>query len=88
MRLLKEAAQELLRTGGPLTVPAVAELAGVSLATAYRYLPNNDFVVLQRTAQLADDARNRLAKALIPLFGSDAIVWTTDMAELYRAAAI
>ncbi len=34
LRLMREAARELLRTGGPLTVPAVAELAGVSRATA------------------------------------------------------
>jgi len=42
LRLLREAARELLRTGGPLTVPAAAELAGVSRATAYRYFPNNE----------------------------------------------
>lgn len=170
LRLLREAARELLRTGGPLTVPAAAELAGVSRATAYRYFPNNDSVVLHATMSLADNplddadwapsaatspgelsaraadvvrataawafdhetelrtmlrlsleperehekprrgltnrgrwiadlleglpsdvpphARKRLAKALIPLFGSDAIVWTTDMAELSREEAI
>jgi AcrR family transcriptional regulator len=167
---LREAVGELLRRGGPLTVPAVAELAGVSRATAYRYLPNNDAVVLHATMSLADNplddpdwgpsaagasveisdrtadvvrataawafdhetelrtflrlsleparehekprrgltnrgrwiaelleglpsdvpphARERLANALIPLFGSDAIVWTTDMAELSRQEAI
>jgi len=170
MRLLREAVRELLRTGGPLTVPAAAELAGVSRATAYRYFPNNDAVVLHATMSLADNplndadwapsagtspgdlsaraaevvrataawafdhetelrtmlrlslepgrehekprrgltnrgrwiadlleglpsdvpphAREHLAKALIPLFGSDAIVWTTDMAELSREEAI
>jgi len=170
MRLLREAARELLRTGGPLTVPAAAELAGVSRATAYRYFPNNDSVVLHATMSLADNplddaawasgavaspdelgaraadlvratatwafdhetelrtmlrlsltpereqvkprrgltnrgrwigalleglpsdvppaARERLAAALIPLFGSDAVVWTTDMAELARDEAI
>jgi AcrR family transcriptional regulator len=170
MRLLEESARELLRTGGPLTVPALAELAGVSRATAYRYFPNNDVVVFHATRKLpsnpldddtwglstpvapdglgaraADlvrvtgawafdnetvlrtflrlsldgprengalrragtsrgrwianlleglpkdvrpEARDRLAKALIPLFGSDAIVWTTDMAELSRDEAI
>ena len=170
MRLLREAARELLRTGGPLTVPAAAELAGVSRATAYRYFPNNDAVVLHATMSLSDDpledadwapgvvaspdelgaraadlvratatwafdhetelrtmlrlslapereevkprrgltnrgrwigalleglprdvppaARERLAAALIPLFGSDAVVWTTDMAELPRDEAI
>jgi AcrR family transcriptional regulator len=170
MRLLREAARELLRTGGPLTVPAAAELAGVSRATAYRYFPNNDSVVLHASMSLADDpltdtgwaqpaaaapdelgaraadlvrataawafdhetelrtmlrlslaperayqeprrgltnrdrwisalleglpsdvppaARDRLAAALIPLFGSDAVVWTTDMAQLPRDHAI
>ena len=170
LRLMREAARELLRTGGPLTVPAVAELAGVSRATAYRYFPTNDAVVLHATMSLVDDpledtdwahrvaassgevdaraadlvratgawafeheaelrtmlrlsldpgtehvksrreltnrgrwiaalleglpsdvppdARDRLAKALIPLFGSDAVVWTTDMADLSRDQAI
>jgi AcrR family transcriptional regulator len=170
LRLLREAARELLRTGGPLTVPAAAELAGVSRATAYRYFPNNDAVVLHATMSLADDpledtdwapptptspgevsaraadlvrataawafehetelrtmlrlslerdtehakprreltnrgrwieallermpsdvpqhARDRLANSLIPLFGSDAVVWTTDMADLPRDQAV
>lgn len=170
LRLLREAARELLRTGGPLTVAATAELAGVSRATAYRYLPNNDAVVLHASMSLADNpltdadwgapattapdqlperaaalvrataawafdhetelrtllrlslaperahvtprrgltnrsqwiasllqalpgdvppaARDRLAAALTPLFGADAIVWTTDMAELPREDAI
>lgn len=170
LRLLREAARELLRTGGPLTVPAAAELAGLSRATAYRYFPNNDSVVLHATTSLLDDpladtewatsatasfdeigsraanlvrttaawafdhetelrtmlrlsleperenvvprrgmtnrarwigalleglpsdvppaARDRLAAALIPLFGSDAVVWTTDMAQLSRDEAI
>lgn len=34
------------------------------------------------------EARERLAIALIPLFGSDAIVWTRDMAGLEREAAL
>ena len=170
MRLLREAARELLRTGGPLTVPAAAEVAGVSRATAYRYFPNNESVVLHATMSLADDplsdadwtpsaaasadelgsraadlvrataawafdhetelrtmlrlslsperedqqprrgmtnrghwisallqglpndvppsARDRLAAALTPLFGSDAVVWTSDVAELTRDQAI
>ena len=169
-RLLREAVKELFRIGGPLTVPAAAELAGVSRATAYRYFPNNDAVVLHATMSLADNplddaewaspaatspndlgdlaadlvrataawafdhetelrtmlrlsleperaevrprrgltnrgrwigalldglpddvppgARDRLAAALMPLFGSDAIVWTTDMANLPRDEAI
>jgi AcrR family transcriptional regulator len=170
LRLLREAARELLRTGGPLTVPAAAELAGVSRATAYRYFPTNDSVVLHATMSLADNplddtdwaapaptsagdlgarsadlvrataawafehetelrtmlrlsleperehvqprrgltnrgrwiaalleglptdvpphARDRLASALVPLFGSDAIVWTTDIVGLPRDQAI
>lgn len=170
LRLLREAARELLRTGRPLTVPAAAELAGVSRATAYRYFPTNDAVVLHATMSLADDplsdtdwvsgrsaspaelgaragdliratatwafdhetelrtmlrffleperenetprrgltnrgrwistlleglpsdvppaARDRLAAALVPLFGADAVVWTTDMADLPRDEAI
>ena len=170
LRLLREAARELLRTGRPLTVPAVAEMAGVSRATAYRYFPTNDAVVLHAAMSLADDpvsdsdwnpagttppadineratsliratgewafdhetelrtmlwlslspereherprrgltnrarwiaallehlpadvppaSRDRLAAALMPLFGADAVVWTTDMAELPRAQAI
>jgi AcrR family transcriptional regulator len=170
LRLLREAARELLRTGKPLTVPAVAKLAGVSRATAYRYFPTNDAVVLHATMSLSDDplkdaewaphaatssgeltdraadlvrataawafehenelrtmlrlsltperanlrprrgptnrgrwidalledlppevsptARRRLAVALTPLFGSDAIVWTTDVAELSREEAV
>jgi AcrR family transcriptional regulator len=167
-RLLRQAARELLRKGGPLTVQAVAELAGVSRATAYRYFPNNNFVVLHATMSLADNplddpdwapdarsstgdlgqqaaelvratagwawdhetelrtllrlsleperprprrgftnrgrwiaallqglppdvppaSRDRLAAALTPLFGADAIVWTTDIAELRRDEAI
>jgi AcrR family transcriptional regulator len=59
-RLLNEAARELLRTGGPLTVQAAADLAGVSRATAYRYFPNNDSVLVHATMPLTDDAGPRL----------------------------
>ncbi len=34
------------------------------------------------------EARERLAIALIPLFGADAVVWLTDMAGLQREAAL
>jgi AcrR family transcriptional regulator len=170
LQLLRRAAREQLRAGGPLTVPAVAEGAGVSRATAYRYFPTNDAVVLHATMSLADDpltdsdwapstaspsddvvaradalvratgawafdhetelrtmlrlslapekegarlrrgmtnrgrwidelleglpdevapeSRARLAAALLPLFGSDAVVWTTDLADLSRDEAI
>lgn len=166
-RLLRQAAQDLLRSGQPLTVPAVAKLAGVSRATAYRYFPSNESVVLHATMAMAVDpiadatptagapaeldaratelirttadwafdheaelrtmlwlslnpdtekqrprrfmtnrdrwissllqglpddvppaARERLAAALTPLFGSDAIVWTTDLAGLSREQAV
>lgn len=164
-------ARELLESGGPLTVQAVAERSGVSRATAYRYLPSNESVALHATMPLSDDplsepgwgamagaelpdlparaaalvrrmgewafdherelrillrlslsdgtgtpalvrrpstsrdrwiatllsdlpdvvpveARDRLAAALVPLFGSDAVVWLTDMAGLDREAAL
>ncbi len=169
-RLLVDAAHELLRTGSPLTVTAAAELAGVSRATAYRYFPTNEAVVLhatmpltqapdadlpgesepaatqaadlpERAAQLVRERgvwafdhetelrtllrlsldperernirrgntsrgewiakllrslpehvtpaqRRRLAAALTPLFGADAVVWTTDIAELDRHEAL
>ena len=78
---------------GPLTVPAAAELAGVSRATAYRYFPNNESVVLHATMSLADDPLTDAdcgpsAAAPTPLFGSDAVVWTSDVAQLTRDQAI
>lgn len=39
-------------------------------------------------SDVPQDARDRLANALVPLFGSDAIVWTTDMADLPQEEAI
>jgi AcrR family transcriptional regulator len=172
-RLLSEAARELLRTGGPLTVQAAAELAGVSRATAYRYFPNNDSVLVHATMPLVDgaslqlqppdldspakqapqglpaqastlvrtmgewafdhqnelrtfmrlslgpqgtdkvdrrastdrgtwiatlleglpahvpqEARDRLSIALIPLFGADAVIWSTDIAGVDRETAL
>lgn len=172
-RLLSDAARELLRTGAPLTVQAAADLAGVSRATAYRYFPSNDAVLMHATMPLLEDAsqrlrppdpdtsddmspqdlpdqasalvrtmgrwafdhenelrtllrlslaperathmprrgntnrerwiaalleslpahvsqaaRDRLAVALVPLFGADAVVWSTDIAQLDRDAAL
>ncbi|HEY7008648.1 MAG TPA: hypothetical protein VH395_06905 [Jatrophihabitantaceae bacterium] len=165
-RALMQAAHELLRTGRPLTVTAAANVAGVSRATAYRYFPTNEAVVLHATMPLTeappqdpsdergapaelperaarlvrergvwafehetelrtllrlsldperkrnirrgntsrgawiDDLlrtlparvtpaqRRRLAVALTPLFGADAVVWTTDIAELDRDEAL
>src|SRR5215831_11549107 len=170
-RLLLDAARELLRSGRPLTVQSVADQAGVSRATAYRYFSSNDSVAVQVTMPLRDDpfadpnwpysrpdphadlptraaavvrsmgewafdhaqelrtllalslepdsearglsrrgklrrarwiealladlpdsigqdTRRRLAAALLPLFGADAIVWTVDVADLDREAAL
>jgi len=167
---LVAATAELIREGKAPSIPDAAERALMSPATAYRYFPTNDAVVLHATMSLADDpltdldwapptatspselgaraadlvrvtaawafdhetelrtmlrlslgpewqnveprrgltnrgrwiaalldglpsevqpaARERLAVALIPLFGSDAVVWTTDMAQLSRDQAI
>lgn len=172
-RLLSDAARELLRTGAPLTVQAAADLAGVSRATAYRYFPSNEAVLMHATMPLLEDAsqrlrapnpdtsddispqdlpeqasalvrtmgrwafdhehelrtllrlslaperatqthrrgntnrerwiaalleslpahvshaaRDRLAVALVPLFGADAVVWSTDIAQLDPDAAL
>jgi AcrR family transcriptional regulator len=172
-RQLAEAARELLRTGGPLTVQAAAERAGVSRATAYRYFPSNEAVLMHATMPLVEDAgrrlqppetdtphdisprdlpeqastlvrsmgrwafdhenelrtllrlslapehatggprrgntnrdtwiaslleslpaqvsqpaRDRLAVALVPLFGADAVVWSTDIAQVDRDTAL
>ena len=172
-RLLSETARELLRTGGPLTVQAAADLAGVSRATAYRYFPNNDSVLVHATMPLIDsaslqpppphpsppenetaqglpgqasalvrtmgqwafehehelrtfmrlslepqradsidrgastnrhtwiatlleglpahvskEARDRLSVALIPLFGADALIWRTDIAQVDHETAL
>lgn len=59
-RLLTDAARELLRTGAPLTVQAAAELAGVSRATAYRYFPSNEAVVMHATMPLIEDPGQQL----------------------------
>lgn len=172
-RLLGNAARELLRAGAPLTVQAAADLAGVSRATAYRYFPSNEAVLMHATMPLIQDAderlrppdpgttmepsspdlpakasalvrtmgtwafdhenelrtllrlslapertgqiprrgstnrdtwiaalleglpphvsqasRNRLAVALVPLFGADAVVWSTDIAQVDRDTAL
>ena len=169
--LLLAAARELLRTGQPLTVQAVADQAQVSRATAYRYFTSNDSVAVHATlpvlndplhdsdwpyyrpdphadlptrvagtvrsmgewafdhaqelrtvlalslqpdseqrglsrrgklnrqrwidAALADlpeqispQTRQRLSTALLPLFGAEAVVWTTDVAGLDRNDAL
>ena len=55
-RLLSEAARAQLRDNGPMTVPAIARRAGVSRATAYRYLLNNDAVLLWATRPITAEA--------------------------------
>ena len=170
-RLLLQTARELVAAGEVVSVQAVAERAGVSRATAYRYFTNADSVLLQTSLPLRDDplddpdwsyarfdpdadpatrieatvramgewafdhehelrallaaslqpdsnerglsrsgklsrhrwidailkdlppqvdarTRKRLATALVPLFGADAVVWTTDAAGLTRKQAI
>ena len=168
-QLLEQAARAQLRDGGEMTVAAVAERAGVSRATAYRYFVSNEAVTVWATRpmsaepgaaempatpepeelgdraarlvrdqgvwafeherelrallalSLAPDAdqrgvsrrgkmkrsqwvedglltylpdditaehRTRLAAALTPLFGSDAVVWTRDAAELDQEQAL
>jgi AcrR family transcriptional regulator len=54
-RDLLKAARELLANGEPLTVQGVADRAGVSRATAYRYFANNDAVALNATLPGPDD---------------------------------
>jgi AcrR family transcriptional regulator len=39
-RAVVDACREIIRTGGPVTMPEVAQLALVSEATAYRYFPD------------------------------------------------
>jgi AcrR family transcriptional regulator len=54
-RDLLAAARELLADGEPLTVQAVADRAGVSRATAYRYFASNDAVALNATLPRPED---------------------------------
>lgn len=170
-QLLVETARQMISAGEAATVQSVAERAGVSRATAYRYFTNADSIVLQASvpalespfenpdwkpqslgvgadvaarvgqvvaetaawafdhenelrsvlaASLAPDSaergmsragklnrrrwiehaldglpervdqrtREHLVSALTPLFGADAVVWTTDAADLTREQAI
>jgi AcrR family transcriptional regulator len=52
---LMDAAVELLRTGQHPTVRAVADRAGVSPATAYRYFPRQDLMLSEATIRAASD---------------------------------
>jgi AcrR family transcriptional regulator len=53
-RLLLDGARELLQTGKPLTVKALAEHTGISRATVYRYFASNDAVALNAAMPLGD----------------------------------
>jgi AcrR family transcriptional regulator len=39
-------------------------------------------------AHVSLEARDRLAVALVPLFGADAVVWTSDIAQVDRETAL
>jgi AcrR family transcriptional regulator len=56
-QLLTAAARAQLHDDGPMTVEAVARRAGVSRATAYRYLINNDAVLLWATRPITEELR-------------------------------
>lgn len=57
-RVLIEGMKELLRSGAPLTVQALADQTGVSRATVYRYFPSNTSVALNATMPLTDNPLN------------------------------
>jgi AcrR family transcriptional regulator len=61
-----QAAAELSRTGGELTMPEVAKAALVSEATAYRYFPDLASLLKEAIAGQLPDA----AEALAPVVGS------------------
>src|SRR5919199_4436622 len=52
-QLLEQTARAQLRDGGEMTVAAVAERAGVSRATAYRYFIGNDAVTVWATRPMS-----------------------------------
>jgi len=54
-RLLVEAAHALLREGSAVSVQSMAQRAGVSRATAYRYFPNNEAAVMAATSPELDE---------------------------------
>jgi hypothetical protein len=39
-------------------------------------------------AHVSQDARDRLSVALIPLFGADAVIWSTDIAQIDHETAL
>lgn len=53
---LMDTAVELLKAGRRPTVSAVADQAGVSRATAYRYFPSQDLMLSEATVRAAVDA--------------------------------
>ena len=54
-QLLVDTAREMISAGEPATVQSVAERAGVSRATAYRYFTNADSIVLQASVPMIDN---------------------------------
>jgi AcrR family transcriptional regulator len=62
-RRLLEAAGELLAAQTPFTLSDVADAAGVSTATAYRYFESADHVALSFTAGFVDDVEHRTSSA-------------------------
>jgi AcrR family transcriptional regulator len=65
-RSIVEAARTLIRTGAPLTMPEVAQLALVSEVTAYRYFPDLPSLLSEAITGLWPTP----AQALEPLAGS------------------
>lgn len=66
-RAIIEAAREVIRTGGEVTMPAVAKSALVSEATAYRYFPDLASLLRDTLAGLWPSAE----AALAPVADSD-----------------
>ena len=80
---LTAAARAQLRDGSPMTVEAVAARAGVSRATAYRHLLNNDAVLLWATRP-----DEEMLAPPVPTSGGDESADLADRAEaLIRSTA-
>jgi len=80
-------AQEL-RTLLALSLEPDSEARGLSRRGKLRRTRWIDGLLADLPDGVEQDTRQRLAAALLPLFGADAIVWTTDVAGLDREAAL
>ena len=80
-------AQEL-RTLLALSLEPDSEARGLSRRGKLRRTRWIDGLLADLPDGVEQDTRQRLAAALLPLFGADAIVWTTDVADLDREAAL